>query len=108
MPAEYVKDQSQNRDSDTSPPHREKALDYLDIALAVVGALALGWIADRLTGGRGVAKTLMASATGALCGWFLAVRVFAVHPLGDPLWLLWAMGGSLTVLLVYFLTRNKR
>ena len=83
-------------------------MQYLDITLAVLGALALGWGADLLTGGRGVAKTLLASGTGALCGWFLAVRVFAAHPMGDIRWTLWALAGSVIVLLVYFLTRNKR
>ena len=83
-------------------------MQYLDIILAVVGALALGWVADLLTGGRGVAKTLLASGTGALCGWFLAVRVFGAHVMGDIRWVGWAMAGSVIVLLVFFLTRNKR
>lgn len=83
-------------------------MQYLDITLAVIGALALGWVADLLTGGRGVAKTLLASSTGALCGWFLAVRVFGAHAMGDIRWVGWAMAGSVIVLLVFFLTRNKR
>ncbi|MFN3815965.1 transglycosylase [Brevundimonas sp.] len=83
-------------------------MQYLDIILAVAGALALGWVADLLTGGRGIARCLLASVTGAACGWFLAVRVFGVHAMGELGWTLWAMAGSVIVLLVYFLTRNKR
>jgi uncharacterized membrane protein YeaQ/YmgE (transglycosylase-associated protein family) len=83
-------------------------VQHLDIILAVVGALALGWIADLLTGGRGIARTLLTSVTGAACGWFLAVRVFGAHTMDDLGWVVWAMAGSVIVLLVYFLTRNKR
>ena len=86
----------------------ERDVQHLDIILAVAGALALGWIADLLTGGRGIARTLLASLTGAVCGWFLAVRVFAAHGMGGLGWVVWAMAGSVIVLLVYFLTRNKR
>jgi uncharacterized membrane protein YeaQ/YmgE (transglycosylase-associated protein family) len=86
----------------------ERDVQYLDIILAVAGALALGWVADLLTGGRGIARTLLASVTGAACGWFLAVRVFGAHAMGDVRWVIWAMAGSVIVLLVYFLTRNKR
>ena len=64
----------------------ERDVQHLDIILAVAGALALGWIADLLTGGRGIARTLLASLTGAVCGWFLAVRVFAAY---TP-WTAWA------------------
>lgn len=83
-------------------------MQHLDIILALLGALTLGWIADLLTGGRGVARTLLASLTGAVCGWFLAVRVFAVHTMDGLGWVIWALAGSVIVLLVYFLTRNKR
>lgn len=83
-------------------------MQHLDIILAILGALALGWAADLLTGGRGVAKTLLASLTGAVCGWFLSVRVFAAHTMDGLGWTLWALAGSVIVLLVYFLTRNKR
>ena len=86
----------------------ERDVQHLDIILAVVGALALGWIADLLTGGRGIARTLLASLTGAVCGWFLAVRVFAAYTMDGLGWVVWAMAGSVIVLLVYFLTRNKR
>ena len=86
----------------------ERDVQHLDIILAVAGVLALGWIADLLTGGRGIARTLLASLTGAMCGWFLAVRVFAAYTMDDMGWVVWAMAGSVLVLLVYFLTRNKR
>ena len=86
----------------------ERDVQHLDIILAVAGALALGWVADLLTGGRGIARTLLASLTGAVCGWFLAVRVFAAHTMDGLGWVVWAMAGSILVLLVYFMTRNKR
>jgi uncharacterized membrane protein YeaQ/YmgE (transglycosylase-associated protein family) len=83
-------------------------VQHLDIILAIAGALALGWVADLLTGGRGIARTLLASLTGAACGWFLAIRVFAAPTPDDLGWVVWAMAGSVIVLLVYLLTRNKR
>ncbi len=86
----------------------ERGVQHLDIILAVGGALALGWVADMLTGGRGIARTLLASLTGSVCGWFLAVRVFGAHTMDDLGWVVWAMAGSVVVLLVHFLTRNKR
>ena len=53
-------------------------MQYADIAAAVAGGLLLAWIADLLTGRRGFGGTSLVSGIGLACGWFLAVRVFAV------------------------------
>jgi hypothetical protein len=83
-------------------------VEYADIIVAVVGALALAWIADQLTGRRGLFATLLVSGVGGLCGWFLAVRVFAVGTMDDWIWVGAAMAGSALALFGFFLFRNKR
>ncbi len=81
---------------------------YLDILTAVVGAVALAWIADLMTGRRGLFATLLVSGVGAVCGWFLAVRVFAVAVTGDWNWLMWSMLASVICLGAFFVFRSKR
>tara|TARA_R110000787_G_scaffold75537_1_gene167123 strand:- start:337 stop:588 length:252 start_codon:yes stop_codon:yes gene_type:complete len=83
-------------------------VEYADIIVAVVGAFALAWIADQLTGRRGLFATLLVSGVGALCGWFLAVRVFAVAGMDDWIWVVAAMAASAVSLFGFFLFRNKR
>lgn len=83
-------------------------MEYADIAGAVAGALVVAWIADLLTGRRGYVATLLVSGVGAVCGWFLATRVFAVATMQDWLWVGWALTGSVFSLVGYFLFRNKR
>lgn len=81
---------------------------YVQIAVAAAGAAILAWIADLMTGRRGLAATLLVAAVGALCGGFLAVRVFAVAALSDWIWLAWSMAATIFCLVAYFLFRNKR
>lgn len=83
-------------------------MEYAEIIVAVVGAFALAWIADQLTGRRGLFATLLVSGVGALCGWFLAVRVFAVGTMDGWLWVGAAMAASALALFGFFLFRNKR
>lgn len=83
-------------------------MEYADIIVAVVGTLVLAWIADQLTGRRGLFATLLVSGVGALCGWFLAVRVFAVGTMDGWLWVVAAMAASALALFGFFLFRNKR
>lgn len=83
-------------------------MQYAELIAAVIGVLTLAAIADQLTGKRGVFATFLVSAVGAICGWFLAVRVFAVSTLTDWTWVGWAMAGSVICLVAYFLFRNKR
>ena len=92
------------------PSHQveESAVSQLDVIVAVVGALALGWIADLMTGRRGVAGTTLVSAVGAVCGWFLATRVFAVSSMDQFGWVWWALAGSVICLVAFFLFRSKR
>jgi uncharacterized membrane protein YeaQ/YmgE (transglycosylase-associated protein family) len=83
-------------------------LEFIDIPVAVVGAFALAWIADQLGGRRGLFGASLVAATGAVCGWFLAVRVFAVGTMDDWAWVGWALGGAAVCLLAYHLARNTR
>jgi uncharacterized membrane protein YeaQ/YmgE (transglycosylase-associated protein family) len=83
-------------------------VEYADIIIAVAGTLALAWIADQLTGRRGLIATGLAAAVGATCGWFLAVRVFAVSTMDDFLWVLWALVAAVVCLVAFFLFRSKR
>ena len=83
-------------------------MQYADVVMAVLGAALLAWIADLLTGRRGFFATSLVSATGAICGWFLCIRVFASTTMDQWEWVLWAMAGSVIGLVAYFLFRNKR
>lgn len=83
-------------------------MQYADIAAAVAGGLLLAWIADLLTGRRGFGGTSLVSGIGLVCGWFLAVRVFAVSTMDSWVWVTWALVGSGICLVAFFLFRNKR
>ena len=75
---------------------------------AVAGGLLLAWIADLLTGRRGLGGTALVSGVGLLCGWFLAVRVFAVSTMDSWVWIPWSLVGSVVCLVAFFLFRSKR
>jgi uncharacterized membrane protein YeaQ/YmgE (transglycosylase-associated protein family) len=83
-------------------------VQYADIVIAVLGAFFLAWLADALTGRRGLFATSLVSTVGAIAGWFLAVRVFAVSTMDQWDWLLWSMGAAVVALVAFFLFRNKR
>jgi hypothetical protein len=83
-------------------------LEYADIIVAVVGVFALAWIADQLTGRRGLFGASLVAGTGAICGWFLAVRVFGVSTMDEFGWTLWSGVGSALCLVTFFLFRNTR
>lgn len=83
-------------------------LAQLDLITAVVGALALGLIADQMSGRRGWAATTLVAGVGAICGWFLSIRVFAVATMDQFGWVWWALAGSTICLIAFFLLRNKR
>lgn len=83
-------------------------VEYADIIIAVAGTLALAWIADQMTGRRGFIATSLAAAVGAVCGWFLAIRVFAVTTMDGYQWVLWALIGAVLCLGAFFLFRSKR
>jgi hypothetical protein len=83
-------------------------VQYAEIVAAVLGGLALAWIADLATGRRGLGATVLVSGVGLACGWFLAVRVFGVSTMTEWLWTLWALIGSAFCLVAFFLFRSKR
>ncbi|ADL01213.1 hypothetical protein MMB232_01842 [Brevundimonas subvibrioides] len=83
-------------------------MEYADIVAALVGVFAVAWIADMLTGRRGLFAASLVSATGAACGWFLAVRVFGAATMDDFLWTAWAAGGAILALVAFYLFRNTR
>jgi hypothetical protein len=84
------------------------ALEYADIVAAAVGVFVVAWIADLLTGRRGLFAASLVSGVGATCGWFLAVRVFSVATMDDVLWTVWAVGGAILGLGAFYLFRNTR
>ncbi len=86
----------------------QTVLEYADIALAIVGVFALAWVADLLTGRRGLFAASLVAFTGAACGWFLAVRVFGAYTMDQMGWLLWAGAGTIAALITYYLFRNTR
>jgi hypothetical protein len=83
-------------------------MQHADIALAVIGVLILAWAADQMTGRRGLFAASLVSTTGAVCGWFLAVRVFGVSTMDDIDWTAWSGGGSFLGLVTFYLFRNTR
>lgn len=83
-------------------------MEYADIVIAVLGAALLAWTADQLTGRRGLFATSLVAMVGAVCGWFLVIRVFAAATMDDWTWVLWSMAGAAVCLGAYFLFRSKR
>ena len=82
--------------------------EYADVLIAVVGVFALGWAADFATGRRGLFASSLVAFTGAVCGWFVAVRVFGAATMDEFRWVLWAGAGAVVTLVAYFLFRSKR
>jgi len=91
-----------------SPQVRRGRLPYADIVIAVLGAFALAWLADQITGRRGLFATSLVSGVAAVAGWFLAIRVFAVGTMGGWTWVLWSLVASVLALVGFFLFRSKR
>ncbi len=83
-------------------------MQYADIAIAVLGVLAIAWTADQLVGRRGFGGAALVAGVGAACGGFLAIRVFAIAALGDWIWVIWALGGAALALGAFYLFRSKR
>lgn len=83
-------------------------LQYADIVIAALGAFALAWTADQLTGRRGLFATSLVSGVAAVAGWFLAIRVFAVSTMDGWTWVLWSLAASALALGAFFLFRTKR
>jgi hypothetical protein len=83
-------------------------LQYADIIIAVLGALALAWLADLVTGRRGLFATSLVSGVAAVAGWFLAIRVFAVGTMDEWVWVIWSLSASALALGAFFLFRSKR
>ena len=91
-----------------APQGRRTRLQYADIVVAVLGALALAWATDPLTGRRGLFATSLVSGVAAVAGWFLAIRVFAVSTMEGWTWVGWSLAASALALATFFLFRNKR
>ena len=78
------------------------------VAAAVVGALAIAWIADMLAGRRGLGGAILVAGVGAACAAFLAIRVFGVATLDSWLWVIWSLAGAALSMGAFYLFRNKR
>ena len=87
---------------------RRTRLQHVDIVIAVLGAFALAWTADQLTGRRGLFATSLVSGVAAIAGWFLAIRVFAISTMDGWTWVGWSLAASALALVTFFLFRNKR
>ncbi|MBU1538458.1 MAG: DUF2621 domain-containing protein [Alphaproteobacteria bacterium] len=83
-------------------------MQHVDIAIAVLGAFALAWLADLVSGRRGLFATSLVSGVAAIAGWFLAVRVFGVSTMSQWTWVLWSLAASALALGGFFLFRSKR
>ena len=83
-------------------------MQYADIAIAVLGAFALAWLADLVTGRRGLFATSLVSGVAAVAGWFLAIRVFGVSTMDEWDWVVWSLAASALALGGFFLFRSKR
>jgi hypothetical protein len=91
-----------------SPQLWRGRLQNADIVIAVLGAFALAWLADLVSGRRGLFAASLVSAVAAVAGWFLAIRVFAVGTMDDWTWVLWSLAASALALGGFFLFRSKR
>lgn len=83
-------------------------MQYADIAIAVLGAFALAWLADLFTGRRGLFATSLVSGVAAVAGWFLAIRVFGIGTMDEWGWVIWSLAASALALVGFFLFRSKR
>ncbi len=83
-------------------------MPYVEFIVAGLGAVALAWLADLLTGRRGLFATSLVSGVAAVAGGFLAVRVFAASTMYEWTWVLWSLAGSVLALGAFFLFRSKR
>lgn len=83
-------------------------MQYLEAGVVILATVAIAWAADQLAGRRGVGIATLVALTGAGCGAFLAVRVFAVAPLESWGWTLWSWVGAVVALIGFFLFRSKR
>ena len=91
-----------------SPQVWRGRLPYVEIIIAVLGAFALAWLADLVSGRRGLFATSLVSGVAAVCGWFLAVRVFGTSTMTEWTWVLWSLVASTLALGAFFLFRSKR
>ena len=83
-------------------------MQHADIVIAVVGVFVLAWLADQITGRRGLFATSLVSGVAAVAGWFLAIRVFAVGTMDGFGWVVWSLAASVLALVGFFLFRSKR
>ena len=91
-----------------SPQVWRGPLPDVEIIVAVLGAFALAWLADLVSGRRGLFATSLVSAVAAVSGWFLAVRVFGVSTMNEWTWVLWSLAAATLALGAFFLFRSKR
>ena len=91
-----------------SPQVWRGRLQHADIVIAVLGAFALAWLADLISGRRGLFATSLVSGVATVAGWFLAVRVFGASTMSQWTWVLWSLAASALALGAFFLFRNKR
>lgn len=87
---------------------RGNRVQYIEAIVVLAVAAGLGWAADLMTGRRNVGVSILVAVTGAACGAFLAVRVFATASFESWGWAPWSVAGAILALFGFFLFRNKR
>lgn len=83
-------------------------MPYIELAVTIAVVSALAFLADLLAGRREMPAFFIVAYTGAICGVFLVLRVFALVTLDSWIWPVWAAGGAIVGLLLYFIFRKKR
>jgi len=108
MPLSRDKIESLSSPKRRTAVRERRSVPYIEIAIAVAGALLLAWVADLLTGRRGIGAVMLVALVSGACGAFLAIRVFAIATLADWAWLPWSMAATVIGLIAFFLFRSKR
>ena len=83
-------------------------MPYVELAVTVVVAVALAWLADLVTGRRDLPGFVVVALTGAVCGAFLTLRVFALATFDSWVWPVGSAIGAVAAIVLYFLFRKQR
>ena len=83
-------------------------MPFVEVLVTIAVVSALAFLADILAGRRELPAFLIVAYAGAVAGAFLVLRVFALVTFDSWIWPIWAAGGAVAALLLYFLFRKKR
>ena len=83
-------------------------MPYVELLVTVAAVSVLALAADFLAGRRELPAFFIVAFSGAAAGVFLVLRVFSLATINSWVWPIWAAGGAVAGLLLYFLFRKKR